>query len=272
LLQAFVGSLIHPFLRVRRNLDLASVLIEDHQLAKMPAPSVQTYARIAGVLFLLSLVAGGFGEYYVPSKLIVSGDATATAKNIIASALLFRLGFAAYLVEAMCDIGLTLILYLLLRPVSRNLALLAAFFRLMGTALFAVAELFYFAASFILGDANYLKTFSPDQLNSLALLSLDLYGYGAGLFMVFYGVASILLGFLIFRSGYLPRFVGALLALGGVGFVMSNFALVLAPAYASPLLLLPMVIAGLSLTLWFLIMGVDVPKWGAKAGGTAVNL
>ena len=251
---------------------MTAVPTEDHQLGHKRTPSVQTYARIAGVLFLLSLAAGGFGEFYVPSKLVVSADAAATVKNIIASDSLFRLGFAAYLVEAMCDIGLTLILYVLLRPVSRNLALLAAFFRLMGTGLFAVAELFYFAAPLILGGASYLKTFSPDQLNSLALLSLNFYGYGAGIFMVFYGVASALLGYLIFRSGYLPRFIGVLLALGGAGFVINNFAIILAPAYASSGLLLPMIIAALSLTLWFLVRGVDVTKWEAKAASSEVNL
>ncbi len=223
------------------------------------------YARIAGVLFLLSLVAGGFGEFYVPSQLIVSADAAATAKNIITSDLLFRMGFASYLVEAMCDVALTLILYVLLRPVRKDLALLAAFFGLVGTAVFGVAELFYFAASLILGGADYLKTFSPDQLNTLALLSLKLYGYGGGIFLVFSGVAWILRGYLIFRSGYLPKFLGALLALAGVGFVTRNFALVLAPAYASSGLLLPTIIAVLSLTLWLLVRGVDVPKWEEKA-------
>ncbi len=98
--------------------------------------TVQTYARIAGVLFLLSFVAGGFGEAYVPSKLIVSGDATATANNIHALGSLFRWGFAGYLVEATCDIALTLIFYVLLRPVRKDLALLAAFFGLVGTAEF----------------------------------------------------------------------------------------------------------------------------------------
>ena len=85
---------------------------------------VQTYARIAGVLFLISFAAGGFGEVYVPSVLIVASDATATANNIIASDFLFRMGFASYLIEAICDIALTLILYVLLRPVSKELALL----------------------------------------------------------------------------------------------------------------------------------------------------
>src|ERR1700682_1256375 len=103
---------------------------EGRQRAHAREASVQTYARIAGALFLISLVAGGFGEFFVPSTLIVSADATATAKNIIASNSLFRMGFASYLVEAMCGVGLTLVLYLLLKPVREDVALLAAFFRL----------------------------------------------------------------------------------------------------------------------------------------------
>lgn len=237
---------------------------DDRWLALAGAASVQTYARMAGVLFLLSIVAGFFGELYVPSKLIVSGDATATARNITTLNTLFRLGFASYLVEALCDVALTLILYVLLRPVQKNLALLAAFFGLISTALYAVAELFYFAASIILGSADALKTFSPDQLNALALLSLKVFGTGAGVFMVFYGVTSVLRGYLIFRSGYLPRFLGVLLVLAGLGFITKNFTLVLAPAYASDALLLPMFVAVVSLTVWFLVRGVDVPKWQAK--------
>ena len=228
--------------------------------------SVQAYARIAGVLFVLSIVAGGFGEAYVPSRLIVSGDATATAQNIKASDSLFRLGFAGYLVEAVCDIALGLTLYALLRPVHKDLSLLAAFFGLVGTALYGVAELFYFAARPILGGAGYLKTFSPDQLNTLALLSLKMFGYGASLFTVFYGVAWVLRGYLIFRSGYLPRVLGVLMTLGGFGFIGRNFALVLAPAYASRSLLLLMWPVGLSLMVWLLVKGVDVSKWEAKAG------
>ena len=229
------------------------------------AASMQKYARVAGVLFLLSMVAGGFGEGYAPTKLIVSADATATARNIIASNFFFRVGFGAYLVEAMCDIGLSLVLYVLLRPVHRNLALLAAFFGLVSTAVFAGAELFYFAPAFILGGAGYLKTFSADQLNSLALLSLKFYVYGGGLFMVFYGVAQVIRGYLIFRSGYIPKALGVLLAIGGLGFIIRNFALVLTPAYASDAFVLPMFLAGVAMTVWFLVKGIDVSQWEARA-------
>src|SRR5215213_4896391 len=183
------------------------------------AQPMQAYARLAGVLFLISMVGGFFGELYVPNKLIVSGDAAATANNIIASTSLLRLSFAGYLVEAVCDIGLAWAFYVLLRPAHKNLALLSAFFGLVSTATFAGTELFYFAPTFILGGAGYLKTFSPEQLNSLAMLSLKFYGVGGGLFMVFYGTAWVIRGYLISRSGYLPKFLGWILMLAGLGFI-----------------------------------------------------
>src|SRR5437773_176813 len=145
-----------------------AMITHQHQgSAKERATSVQTYARIAGVVFLISIVAGGIGEFYAPSTLIVPGDATATAHQLLASDLLFRLGFLAYLIEAITDVALTFLLYVLLRPVHANLAFLAVLFRIMATATFAFGELFYFAPSLILGGEGYLKTFSPAQLHAL---------------------------------------------------------------------------------------------------------
>jgi hypothetical protein len=190
---------------------------------------LHTFPIFAGARFMISMVAEGFGELFVPSKLIVSADAARTASNIIASDSLFRLGFAGYLVEAFCDITLTLLLYLLLRPVREDLALLATLFRVVSTATFAVTELFYFAAALPLRGAEYLKSFSPEQLNTLALLSLKAYSLGGGIFMMFYGTASIILGYLIIRSSFLPWILGALIALGALGFVVYNILLVLAP-------------------------------------------
>ncbi|HWS73335.1 MAG TPA: DUF4386 domain-containing protein [Thermoanaerobaculia bacterium] len=227
----------------------------------MTAQSAQTYAKVAGVLFLLSMFGGGFGEVYAPSKVIVANDAAMTATNIRNFDSLFRIGFAAYLVEAICDIALAWIFYVLLRPVHKDLALLAAFFGLVSTAVFGVAELFYFSSSLVLRDAEYLKAFSPEQRNALALISLKTYALGGGIFMAFYGIATLLRGYLIYRSRYLPKFLGALLILAGLGFIAKNFLLVLTPRYASDFLLLPMFVAGLSLTLWFLIKGIDVATW-----------
>ena len=232
--------------------------------AKERGTSVQTYARIAGVVFLVAIVGGGFGEFYAPSQLIVPGDATATAHHLLESSLFFRLGFLGYLTEAVTDVALTFLLYVLLRPVHANLAKLAVLFRIMATATFAFGELFYFAPSLILGGDGYLKTFSPAQLHALALLSLNVYGLAGGLFTVFYGIASLILGYLMVRSGYLPRVLGALWVLGGLGFVTWNVLLVLTPAYVPSFLPVPQLLATLSLGLWLLIRGVDVGKWQEK--------
>jgi hypothetical protein len=223
--------------------------------------SPQTLARVIGVLLLISLVAGSFGEAYVPSKLMVAGDAAATAANIVRGELLFRIGYAGYVIEGLCDAALTALLYLLLRPAGRELAAVAAFLRIVSTAAFAAAESFYFAALPILSGANYLKAFSSEQLNALSLLSLKLYNSGGIVPTLFYGVAWILLGILMFSSGYLPRWLGALLAVAGLSFVIGMFVLIVTPAWASPFFLLPMIIAMLVLALWLLIRGVDERTW-----------
>jgi hypothetical protein len=233
--------------------------------------NVQRYARIAGALFLVSIVAGGFGEAYVPSKIVVSGDAMATAANIRNFEFLYRLGFAGFMIESLCDITLVLIMYALLKPVSRELSLLAAFIGLVGTALFAFAELFYFAPPLIIGGAGFLKTFSPDQLNALALLSLKFYGYAGMIFTAYYGMSWIIRAYLIFRSGYLPKFLGVMMAIGGLGFVVRNFLLILAPAYASTALLILMFPGGLLLAVWLLVKGVDILKWKAKVNAAAAG-
>src|SRR6516225_6052959 len=223
--------------------------------------NVQTYARIAGALFLLSFVAGGFGEGYVPSKFIVSSDAAATVANIKGSEFTFRLGFGGFLIESMCDAALALIFYVLLSPVNKNVSLLAAFLGLISTTVFAVAELFCFMALHIVGGAGYLNSFSADQLNTLALLSLKFYTTGGMIFTAYCGLAWILRGCLMFYSGYLPKFLGVLMVIGGLGFFVRNFLLILAPAYASDMLLMLMFPGGLLLTGWLLIKDVDVGKW-----------
>ncbi len=227
--------------------------------------NVQRYARIAGLLFLVSLVAGGLGEAYIPSKLIVSGDPAATVANLRNFDFLYRLGFTTFLVESLCDVALAWLLYALLRPVNKRLSLLAAFFGLMATATFAFAELFYFAPVLILRGAGYLNSFSPDQLNALVLLSLKFYGYAGMIFTAYYGMAWIVRSYLIFRSGYLPKFLGVLMGIGGLGFVVRNFLLILAPAYASDVFLMLMFPGGLIMTAWLLIKGANVSKWNAKA-------
>jgi hypothetical protein len=234
----------------------------------MTRQSLQSWSRVAGLLLLVSLIAGGFGELYVPATVTVAHDAAATVQRIQSNDTLFRLGFAAYLVEGLCNVVLTLVFYVLLRPVQRDLALLAAFFGLVGVAVFAVAELFYLAPLLLIGGGSELSPFTDDQLCALALLSLRFYSYASGVLLAFGGVGSMIFGYLLFLSGYLPRALGALLALGGTAFIVRNFLLVLAPAYAYDWLFLPVFLAMLGLCAWLLTRGVNEEVWAARAGGS----
>lgn len=131
----------------------------------------------------------------------------------------------------------------------------------LSTATFAAAELVYFSSSLVLRDASYLSSFTPDQQNTIALLAVKTFNLGAGVFMVFYGIATLIRGALIFRSGYLPRALGALLAMAGLGFITRAFLVVLAPRFASPLFLAPMFLAFVATAVWFAVRGIDAMKW-----------
>jgi len=226
---------------------------------------IQTYARIGGVLLVISLIAGGFGEGFAPGQLIVSGDATATAHHVVASATLFRTGFAAYLVEAVCDVSLTMVLFILLRPVHFAVAFLAVLLRVTATILFAVGEAFYFLPSLLQTNDAYLKSFTQDQLNTLTLLSLNFYSIPGFMSILFYGLGSICLGALMFRSTYLPKVLGVLWIIGGLGFVSDTFLIILAPQLPVAPLMLLMIIGIIALGVWLLVRGVDAAKWGARA-------
>jgi hypothetical protein len=232
--------------------------------------SVKTCSRAAGILLILTIAGGWFGEMYVPSTMI-TGDPATTADQLRRNASLFRLGFAAYLVEAFSDVVLAWLFYVLLKPVNRDLALLSAFFGLVSMTLFAVTKMFYFFAPTFLGGSPYLAAFPADQREALAGLFLSIYAGLSGLFMLFYGTAWMLRGWLTFRSGYLPRFLGVLMAAAGLGFVAKNVTKVLAPAYSWDVLLAPMFLNAIALAGWMLARGVDRAKWDQAGGGGRAN-
>ena len=227
----------------------------------MDANSARGYARLAGFLLLVSLIAGGFGEGYMPSKLIVSADPAATFRNLGDSITLYRASFVAYLAEALCDVTLALVFYVLLKPVSRNVALLAAFFGLVSTATFAFAELFYFAPSLLVSGSGALARWSDPEKELFTQVAMRLYGFGGTIFMVFYGVASLLRGVLIYRSRYLPRTLGVVLILGGAGFILESLVAAMAPSLDSGFYALPMFIAMVALAGWFLVKGIHPERW-----------
>jgi hypothetical protein len=227
----------------------------------MNAEQARRLAAVAGVLVVISIFAGGFAEVYVPGKLLVASDPNATALNVAASPELFRLSFLGYLVEAVCDVTLTLIFYVLLRPVSSTLSLLAAFFGIVATATFATSELFYFMASVPILDTAVQKHMTIDQSTLFIYSALTLYRYGGTVFMVFYGVATVLRGYLFYRSAYFPRWLGALLLLAGAGFIIENVMAVALPQYHSDLLLAPMFVTMIALAVWLLLKGVGRERW-----------
>ena len=228
----------------------------------------QFYARLCGVLYLYIIVAGIFAELFVRSRLIVSTDAAATAGNIMANEELFRIGFSGELLHLTFDVAVAVILYVLLRPVDRNIALLAALMRFACDIILAVASLSHFVALRLYDDSGYLDAFSPDQLHTLALFALKLHGDGYAISLTFFSFACLALGYLIFRSGFLPRTLGVLMAVAGVCYLIDTFSHFLAPAFASslfPALFVPIFIAELSLALWLTVKGVNVGKWTEKA-------
>jgi hypothetical protein len=244
--------------------------MEDHEVQTSP----QIYARIGGVLYLIIIVIGLLGETLVRNRLIVSGDAMATVERIRASEFLWRVGIAGELVLLVCAVALTLIFYVLLRPVSRNLALLAAFFNLVSIALEAAASLHLLATLFPLANANYLRALDPKQVDAWAYLSIKSHEYGFGVSLIFFGCVCLVLGYLIFRSGFLPKFLGILMQIAGLSYLVNSFALILSPSLAGwlfPAILLPAFVGEASLCIWLLAKGVNVSKWNARVSAKAAS-
>jgi hypothetical protein len=218
---------------------------------------------VAGILGILTVIGGGFGEAYVPSVILQRGNAQATAANILASESLFRWGFAGYMLEALCDAGLTIAFWVLVRSVNRNLAMGMVVFRIISTCGFAAAMMLWFAALLTLRSADAVVTYPQGQLEGLAYLMLRMSAFGQALFSMFYGVANILFGWLLYRSGYFPRIFGIGFAIMGTAFALRAFLVVLAPAYDSPLLLAIAAVVFLPFIAWLLIKGVDPARYSA---------
>src|SRR5258708_33629977 len=224
--------------------------------------SPQVYARIGGVLYLIIIVIGFCGEFFVREKLVVPGDGTATANNIMAYESLWRISIAGDLILLACAVALTLILYVLLRPVNKNLALLAVFFNIVEFPIEAATKLCLLGALFLSGNADYLKAFEPHQLHALVRISLKLHDYGFGIDLVFFGFACLVYGYLLFRSGYFPRTLGVLMAIAGLSYLTNSFPLILAPAYAGTIFLILVfaLIGELSLSLCLILKGLNCQR------------
>ena len=219
-------------------------------------------ARITGVVYLLYFLTAILAEVFMKG-IVVSGDAAATANNIQAHEPLFRLGLGTGLIATAWYIALTALLYELFKPVNRSVSLVAAFFSLVGCAIQAFGSVFQLAPLVLSGSSADLSAFKPEQSQALALILFKLDSQAQTITLVFFGLYCLLIGFLIFKSTFLPRILGVLMALAGLGWLTF-----LAPPLAnalSPYVLVLGFLAELSLMLWLLLKGVNVQRWKQQA-------
>jgi hypothetical protein len=233
------------------------------------AMSPRFKARMAGVFQLLEAVTAAFGEVIVLGKLVVSGNAAATAANILGHERLFWLGFASSLIGVACHIAWALLMYELLKPVNRSLSLLAAFVILVGCAIQALTSLLYLAPLLVLTGGSSASAFTTAQLQALALVFLRLNTSAFNIDLVFFGVWCVLTGYLIFRSTFLPRILGVLLAISGLGWVTYLY-----PPLANYLwsyIAAASALGEIPLELWLIVMGLNAQKWFEQANARRVG-
>jgi hypothetical protein len=225
--------------------------------------SPKTKARLVGLLLLMTMVGGVFAQGFIAGSLIVSGDATATANNIVTLEPLYRLAFAIYLIEMACQIAMTVLLYDLLKPVSKTGSALAAAFGLVGCTIKTLARLFFFAPVLVLGGAHYLSVFDLKQLQALAFFSLRVNYAVETIAMVFFGLNTLVTGYLVFRSTFLPRALGVVSVVGGLGWLLYLYE-PLARRLES-WIVGTAVLGALAMVLWLLVKGVNEQRWQEQA-------
>jgi hypothetical protein len=220
-------------------------------------------ARVTGVFYLVTILTGVFAQGFVSRTLVVDGDAAATAANLLAHKSLFQLGFAVYLVEMACQIAMTALFYDLLKPAGRSVSLVAAFLGLAGSVIKTFSRVFFIVPLFVLGGAHYLSVFSAEQLQALALLFLKVNDRGAGVALVFFGFYALLTGYLIIRSTFLPRILGVLSVVGGLGWL--SFLYLPLAHHAFPYVAVFALLGAAALIVWLLVFGVNEQRWKEQA-------
>ena len=219
--------------------------------------------RITGVLYLLTILTGIFAQGFVSERLVVQGDAASTATNILTHSGLWQWAYAVFLIEMACNIAMTALFYDLLKPAGRSVSLVAAFLGLAGCVIKTFSRVFFIAPLFILGGAHYLSVFSAEQLQALALLFLKVNDRGAGVALVFFGFYAVLTGYLILKSTFLPRILGAVSVLGGLGW-LSFLYLPLAHVLFPYVVAIALLGAG-AMIVWLLVFGVNEQRWKEQA-------
>lgn len=225
--------------------------------------SPKTLARTTGAFSLLVLLGGIVAQGVIANGLIVPRDAALTATNILAQPKLYAFGYTMFLIEMAAQIAVTTLFYVLLRPVDRTAALLSLVFGLVGATIKTVARAFYYSPLLVLGGASYLTVFDASQLQALSLLLVKINNQTANMSLVFLGISTFFQGYLIVKSTFLPRFLGVVAMVSGLGWLTYLY-----PALGSVLFYYLIVLAMLGLLLtsgWLLVRGVDEQRWREQA-------
>jgi len=229
-----------------------------------PMNSNKKTARLAGSLYLFLIVAGIFGLKYVPDKIIVPGDAAATFQNIVAHEALYRWGIAVGFIGFLGFLLLPLMLYQLLRPVNENYARLMVVFAVISVPISFMNMTHKFAVLSLVHGADYLKVFSREELQAQVMLHHSAFNHGNLVAMIFWGLWLFPFGYLVFKSGILPKILGVLLMIGCFGYLITVLGNTLIPDYRelgiSSYVLMPGSLGELAICLWLLIMGVKERK------------
>jgi len=236
--------------------------------------SLRKAARVAGLAYLIIFILGGFTNFIARDNLIVAGDAATTASNIMASESLFRMGIAGGVIVLAADAVVAWALYIFLKPVNKSLSLLAAWFRLLFVAIAGINLLNLLIVLLLLSGADYLTVFETGQLQAQVMLFLGAHEFGINISWVFFGLHILVLGYLIFKSDYIPQILGVLLIVASLGYFINSFASFLSPTYADNeanllVVAVPAIIAELSLTLWLLIKGGSIQQQDNPAPASA---
>ena len=230
---------------------------------------IQAYARLAGAIYLVIIVFGGYAEGVVMSKLVVSGDATATMRNILTSSDQWNLSAMINLIVPVLAVFQLWIEAILFRPVSTNLTRLFVLLNIANICVESVSKIFLLMVMPILHGAGLAEHLDQSQVFALAGLALKAHDIGFSISLIFFGAVCLVEGYLILSSGFLPRALGVLMSLAGVAYLAMCFSQLFAPAILdliTPAVFAPILIGEGSLCLWLLIKGVDAAKWGQLAG------
>lgn len=241
-------------------------------MERIAAASPRQLARTAGALYLINILGGFFAIGLVPGLLFVAGDAAATAHNIRDNELLYRLGIVSHITIDVTAVFLAVIFFDLFKVVNRRMALLVVFFTLVATAVESANLLNQFVPLVLLDGGPYSSALTAPQLAAQAYLPTALQGIGYDVNSVFFAFYGLILGYLIYRSTFLPRAIGVLLAFGAACYLAYGVADILSPALAAhlvPYIQLPSLVGEGSLTVWLLVVGVNVERWKEQAAVTS---